>query len=182
MARSIENQTGSQASRIVRMQLFFALLLSLTLHLALIAGPIWLQAKQRPPPPGIEVRLAPPPAPPTPEAMAEAVSTEASRRDEVLPGRVAVPPRKLQGGALRRAQAALSEHLFYPPEAIARGLEGDVILLLTLSDSGQIISATIARSSGHALLDQAALDAARNIGALPGNARQTLFPVNFRLQ
>ena len=45
------------------------------------------------------------------------------------------------GIPLRRAQAALSEHLFYPPEAIARGLEGDVILLLTLSDSGQIVSA-----------------------------------------
>jgi protein TonB len=162
------------------MRLFFALLSSLTLHLTLIVGPIWLQAEQRPlPAPNLEVRLAPPA---TPAAMAEAVSTEARSADDVIPERLAVPPRTLQGGALRRAQAALSEHLFYPPEAIARGLEGDVILLLTLSDSGQIVSAAIARSSGHALLDQAALDAARNIGALPGNARQTLFPVNFRLQ
>ena len=76
----------------------------------------------------------------------------------------------------------MSEHLFYPPQAVAQGLEGDVILLLTLSENGQLISASIARSSGHALLDQAALDAARHIGALPGNPRQTLFPVNFRLQ
>jgi protein TonB len=65
---------------------------------------------------------------------------------------------------------------------VALGLEGDVILLLNLSDTGQLLSASIARSSGHAILDQAALDAARRIGALPGNPRQTLFPVNFRLQ
>jgi TonB family protein len=40
----------------------------------------------------------------------------------------------------------------------------------------------IARGSGHALLDQAALDAARRIGSLPGTKRQMLFPVSFRLQ
>ena len=57
-----------------------------------------------------------------------------------------------------------------------------MILLLSLTESGQLVSATIARSSGHPILDQAAIDAARHIGALPGNPRQTLFPVNFRLQ
>jgi protein TonB len=97
-----------------------------------------------------------------------------------LPRETALPQR-LEGGSLRRAQAALSQHLFYPPDAIARGLEGDVILLLTLAPNGQLASAEIARSSGHALLDQAALDAARHIGMLPGNPRQTLFPVKFRL-
>ena len=70
----------------------------------------------------------------------------------------------------------------YPPEAVARGIEGEVILLLNLSDNGELVSASIARSSGHPLLDQAALDAARHIGALPGNPRQTLFPVSFRLR
>ena len=118
-----------------------------------------------------------------PVAMAEAVSTEASSADDAaIPPPLAAPPRTLQGSALRRAQTALSEHLFYPPEAVARGIEGEVILLLILSDGGQLVSATIARSSGHAVLDQAALDAARRIGALPGNPRQTLFPVSFRLQ
>jgi protein TonB len=106
--------------------------------------------------------------------VAEAVSTEAATDT--------APPRNLSGSSLRRAQSALSEHLYYPPQAVALGLEGDVILLLNLSDTGQLLSASIARSSGHAILDQAALDAARRIGALPGNPRQTLFPVNFRLQ
>lgn len=163
------------------MPLYLALLQSLILHAALIVAPTWLAASQRPPPAAsIEARLLPLPAP---EAMAEAVSTEASKTDEAAISRhPAAAPRTLQGSALRRAQSALSQHLFYPPQAVALGLEGQVILLLTLSDSGQLVSATIARSSGHALLDQAALDAAQHIGALPGNPRQTLFPVSFRLQ
>ena len=163
------------------MPLHLALLLSLALHAALIVVPTWLAASQRPPPTAsIEARLLPQEKP---AAMAEAVSTEASSIDTAaVPPHPAAPPRALQGSALRRAQSALSEHLYYPPQAVALGLEGEVILLLTLADSGQLVSATIARSSGHALLDQAALDAAQRIGALPGNPRQTLFPVSFRLQ
>jgi protein TonB len=156
------------------MPLYLALLLSLALHAGLILAPSLLAGRQRPAPtPSIEARLVPLAAP---LALAEAVSTE-DRRDATT-----TPPHALQGSSLRRAQAALTEHLFYPPEAIAQGLEGEVILLLTLTDSGRLASAAVARSSGHALLDQAALDAAQHIGALPGNPRQTLFPVRFRLQ
>jgi periplasmic protein TonB len=161
------------------MPLHLALLLSLILHVLLVVAPIWLAAKQVPlPAPGIEARLLPPPAP---DAIAEAVSTEAKNTGAVAE-QLPAPPRRLRGAALHRAQAALSKHLFYPPQAVAQGLEGDVILLLSLSESGQLVSAAVARSSGHAILDQAALDAARHIGALPGNPRQTLFPVSFRLQ
>jgi protein TonB len=161
------------------MSVHLALLLSFVLHATLIIGPIWLATKPPPiPPPGIEARLLPRPVP---DEMAEAVSTEA-RNTDAIPQQLPVPPRSLQGASLRRAQAALSKHLFYPPQAVAMGLEGEVILLLSLTESGQLVSASVARSSGHAILDQAALDAARNIGALPGNPRQTLFPVSFRLQ
>ena len=161
------------------MPLQLALLASLALHATLIFAPIWLAATQSPlPTPNIEARLLPAPVR---EALAEAVSTEASSAD-AAPAQPPAAPRRLQGAALRRAQAALSKHLFYPPQAVAMGLEGDVILLLSLTESGQIVSAAIARSSGHAILDQAALDAAHHLGALPGNPRQTLFPVSFRLQ
>lgn len=160
------------------MSLPVALLLSLVLHAAVIAAPIWLAAKPRPPVASIEARLI---SLPTPVAMAEALSTEASTGGDAAQP-LAAPPRALQGQSLRRAQAVFSEHLFYPPEAVSRGLEGEVILLLTLAENGRLVSAEIARSSGHALLDQAALDAAGRIGALPGHARQTLFPVSFRLR
>lgn len=164
-------------TRIVPMPLQVALLLSLALHAALFVAPIWLAARLPSPGPSIEARLIPQP----PTAMAEAVSTDAGA-SSATPPQPAAPLRRLQGNSLRRAQALLSEHLFYPPEAVTRGQEGEVILLLTLSDRGQLVSAVVARSSGHALLDQAALDAARRIGALPGNPRQTLFPVSFRLR
>lgn len=153
-----------------------ALLLSLALHTAMIVAPIWLAPKPLPPVASIEARLIPLPAP---AAMAEALDTETSASAAQPPG---APSRALQGNSLRRAQAAFSEHLLYPPEAVKRGLEGEVILLLTLTETGQLASAEIARSSGHVLLDQAALDAAGRIGALPGHSRQTLFPVSFRLR
>lgn len=158
------------------MPLYLALLLSLGLHAVAILAPHWPQTKLTPIA-RIEARLIPAS---TPESMAEEVSTDASPEPRTLPREPALP-RRLEGGSLRRAQAALSQHLFYPPDAVARGLEGDVILLLTLAPNGQLTSAEIARSSGHALLDQAALDAARHIGMLPGNPRQILFPVKFRL-
>ncbi len=160
------------------MPLYVALLLSLTLHALLFIAPTLMTKQPHAPVPSIEARLIPLPPPMT---TAEAVSTEASQAEAAAPHPAALP-RSLQGSALRRAQAALSEHLFYPPEAIARGLEGEVILLLTLTESGQVASAEIARSSGHALLDQAALDAAQRLGSLSGNARQSLFPVSFRLR
>ncbi len=159
------------------MPLHVALLLSLALHAAVIVAPIWLAVRPPIPPASIEARLIPAPPPP---AAAEAVSTEAA--DSAANLQPPLAPRTLQGSSLRRAQTALSAHLFYPPAAIAQGLEGEVVLLLVLADGGKLISATVARSSGHGLLDQAALDAARRIGALPGNPRQTLFPVRFRLQ
>ena len=162
------------------MPLYLALLLSFALHAALIAAPDWLTTPQRAmPAASIEARLIVSATPATP---AGAVSTEAPDTGTPIAPPLAAQPHALQGGALSRAQAALSKHLYYPPEAIAQGLEGEVVLLLILGDNGRLVSAAIARSSGHAMLDQAALDAARRIGALPGNPRQTLFPVSFRLR
>lgn len=169
------------------MPLHFALLTSLFLHFAFIFAPAWLAGRTPPPrQPRLEARLLPPALPASP---IDAVSTEAQPADAVAPATSAsstpaavAAPKKMRGVALQRAQSALSKHLFYPPEAIAAGLEGEVVLLLTLADDGRIITMEIARSSGHPLLDQAALAAAGHIGALPGNPRQTLLPVSFRLQ
>ncbi|MBI2318676.1 MAG: TonB family protein, partial [Betaproteobacteria bacterium] len=49
--------------------------------------------------------------------------------------------------------------------------------------SGNPISATLKASSGHALLDDAAVRAARALRALPESMpRETLLPVRFRLR
>lgn len=83
----------------------------------------------------------------------------------------------------RSAQRKLAEHLFYPPEAISRGLEGEVRLLLTLDLEGKVLDAQIVSSSGHALLDQAATDAAYAMRRLPNTGMlELILPVVFKLQ
>jgi protein TonB len=83
----------------------------------------------------------------------------------------------------QKAQRKLAEHMFYPEEAVAQGLEGEVRLLLRLAPDGTIVDVQIASGSGHALLDQAALNAARNMHRLPDTGvTELILPVVFRLQ
>lgn len=99
-----------------------------------------------------------------------------SRTPPPTPGKAAQSPRE-------EAQRKLSEHLYYPPEAVARGIEGEVRLLLSLDAGGNVIDAQVASGSGHDLLDQAALRAAHAMGRLPGDgAREVILPVVFRLR
>ena len=73
--------------------------------------------------------------------------------------------------------------MFYPPEAIERGLEGEALVLLFLDEAGNAIAARIEASSGHAILDAAAVRAARTLKSLPASApREALLPVRFRLR
>lgn len=87
--------------------------------------------------------------------------------------------RPADGGAQRK----LAEHVYYPPEAVARGLEGEVRLLLTLAADGTVLDAQVASGSGHEILDRAALRAAYAMGRLPaGGPRELILPVVFRLR
>lgn len=71
----------------------------------------------------------------------------------------------------------------YPLEAVARGLEGDVMVRVVLDDNGNVIASRLEASSGHALLDDAAVQAARALRGLPdGMPREVLLPVRFRLR
>lgn len=171
-----------------------ALLASLALHAALLFAPAWKPPK--PAEPVLTVRLPVPVAPPAPALTTrpeEPDTPAAPPPAEILspPAPSAVPPaptfsrppppKPLVGKALDKALAALTREEFYPREAIARGLEGKVVLLLTLADNGAVAGIEVASGSGHALLDEAALKAAGRIGALPGGKRQVLLPVEFRL-
>jgi TonB family protein len=91
-------------------------------------------------------------------------------------------PGTLRGASLRRAEAALDPPLVLSAGGGGSRHRGRGHAVAHLTDSGQLAGVEIARGSGHALLDQAALDAARRIGSLPGTKRQMLFPVSFRLQ
>ena len=85
--------------------------------------------------------------------------------------------------ALAAARRKIATLLFYPPQAIAEGMEGEARVLLTLDATGQVLAADLALSSGHALLDRAALQAAYAMGRVDANGqRQLLLPVIFRLR
>ena len=92
-------------------------------------------------------------------------------------------PARLEGDAALRAAEQLRRELLYPPEAIERGLEGEALVLLFLDASGNAVAARLEASSGHALLDDAAVRAARTLRGLPDSAaRDVLLPVRFRLR
>jgi protein TonB len=174
-----------------------ALAISLALHLALLFPPGWQTPPSKPePPPPLQATLAmpeqtsilatQPDAEPPPVAAAPAETRKLPVKEEgavpPAPTFRPQPPRELKGRELNAALAALSREEFYPREAIERGIEGRVVLLLTLSETGRVVGVEVAGSSGHAILDAAAVKAAGRIGVLPSGGRQALLPVEFRLE
>lgn len=171
-----------------------SLALSLILHAAVIAAGAQLAAPTPRSAPLAQAELtvllrdppvelfAPPPAPMPPQLPpARSLSRHASAVAAAVPK--AVPMARLAGEAAASAAEQLQRELPYPPEAIERGLQGEALVLLFLDASGNAIAARIESSSGHALLDDAALRAARTLRALPASApREALLPVRFRLR
>lgn len=108
--------------------------------------------------------------------------------DAAPPGKPPAPRRPTRSGftatdVAAQASRQIAEQLYYPPEAIARGLEGEVLVMLFLDEAGNALAARIERGSGHALLDEAAVRAARAVRSLPATAPQeVLLPVRFRLR
>ena len=63
------------------------------------------------------------------------------------------------------------------------GLEGEVRLILAVADDGSITAVTVALSSGHAILDKAAVRAAWSMGKVNwAHSRELILPVIFRLE
>jgi protein TonB len=90
---------------------------------------------------------------------------------------------RLSGEAARAAGEQMARELLYPIEAIERGLQGEALVLLFLDERGNAVAARLEESSGHALLDDAAVRAARTLRSLPASApREALLPVRFRLR
>lgn len=124
------------------------------------------------------------PIPNTAELLKNTLSEEKAEVLALSPRPAARPARTMpQAPRKESAEHKLAEHLFYPPEAIASGLQGEVRLLLLLDAEGGVIDAQIASSSGHDLLDQAAIAAAHAMRRLPDTGvRELILPVVFKLQ
>lgn len=82
----------------------------------------------------------------------------------------------------RQLQDMKARDAFYPHEAIAAGLQGTAEVLIVIDPVGNVTAARLEGSSGYAILDQAALRAARALRSLPADApREVVLPIVFRL-
>jgi protein TonB len=170
-------------------RLILALAFSLALHASLVVPGLLGRLAVAPPPPALRAELRPPPkteTPPPAESLLKNTLDPEDAPPEVKP-QPAPPPRakpmNVAKREVRAAQRKLSEHLFYPPEAIARGIEGEVRLIVRLSADGAVENVGIAASSGHPALDNAAIKAAYAMGRLTGaSSRELILPVIFRLE
>lgn len=125
-------------------------------------------------PPSPRVLAAPlpapaPPAPPSPAASRDRPVASGATREPSKIGRRCRPPA-------------------YPEEARARGLEGCVLLLVAIDAEGRVNSVRVLESSGHALLDDAAVAAVRRWRFEPARrgdeavASEATLPIRFALE
>lgn len=169
----------------------WALVISIALHALVIAAPAWRIKSQAQAPLTVSLREA--------LAVLEPHIPAAQLPKPILPekkprpsaARPALAPvvrqtatlQRLSGQAARIAGEQMARELLYPVEAIERGLQGEALVLLFLDESGNAVAARLEESSGHALLDVAAVRAARTLRALPSSApREALLPVRFLLR
>lgn len=94
-------------------------------------------------------------APPTPPAPAPVPETPAPAAPSV--------PRAVGLGEIQCTRPAPS----YPPVARRMGEEGRAVIKIVTDDTGRVIRSTIVESSGSSRLDQAAMDAVRNMRCKP---------------
>lgn len=172
-------------------RLILAVALSLALHGGLLLPGILKRFSVAPPRPALEATLRlPPKAPEIPfePLLKNTFDEEKAPQVDKPRSPAAAPitqatPKPAAKREVRAAQRKLSEHLFYPPEAVRRGLEGEVRLILKLSADGSVDDVNIAASSGYPILDNAAIKAAYAMGKLTGaSARELILPVTFRLE
>lgn len=170
-------------------RLALALIVSLLLHLIpFIRELIAPTPAPLPPPPALTAELRAPPPASQPQLMLP--EPPPLKADRPAPARPAIKPERPSGKnagwqeAVRKQFRQQDERgLFYPAEAIAQGIEGEVLVLLILDEAGHAVAARVEQGSGHPSLDQAALRAARALRSLPADApRETLIPVRFRLR
>jgi protein TonB len=115
--------------------------------------------------------IIPPPTPPTPVADAPApVQQQASVA--AAPPSPPLPPGPSEATPGRdswegRVMARLERFRRYPGPARARRQEGVAYVRVSLSREGKLLALALENGSGHALLDQAALDTFRRAEPLP---------------
>ncbi len=133
------------------------------------------------PTPTAEPSPAPPPTAPesAPPSRAPAPTTETRPTSTARPA-------PSDGELRQRLLRQLEPYFDYPLLAQRRGLQGVVTLQLTLNAGGEIVHVRVLESSGHPLLDRAAVSATERIGHLRDTPlegqRDIRLPITYRLE
>ena len=83
------------------------------------------------------------------------------------PGVAPVDKKKLLRKYLRKVAKAMRKDYAYPRAARRLGVEGNAVVLITIDAGGRVVEVKLAKSSGHDVLDAAALGAARSVARVP---------------
>lgn len=97
--------------------------------------------------------------------------------------------RAAESAWLRKVAGAVYADYRYPRRARRDGIEGEVVLAITIDSAGRVTGLSVARSSGHEILDRAALASARGVTRVPAppagigwSTRTFELPVVYRLE
>jgi protein TonB len=170
-------------------RLLFAFALSFALHSAFLAPDVLQRPPVTPPRPPLLAALRIPPKAelPPPEPLLKNTLTEGTEPTAAPPPAARTTQKPAPTRLTKQVEIAveerLAQHVYYPPEAVARGIEGEVRLILRLTADGAVDEVSIAASSGHTILDNAAIKAAYAMGRIDDvRSRELILPVIFRLQ
>ena len=174
-----------------RLAIFLAL--SVVLHAVLVFLPHQVRHfKPKKAALAVQIVAPPPPAMPkvewvVPETESESPTpqkkTEKSKTKEAPPTKNSLIQKTWKEAIFEKIEAQKSAGLFYPKAAILQGLEGTAEVMIFLDAEGKVLAARLEATSGHAILDEAALKVARALKTLPrGAPTEIVLPIVFRLE
>lgn len=107
---------------------------------------------------------------------------------QTMPVRSSPAPQRDYGWLAETLRDRIEELKRYPPMARMNNWQGKVVLKFSVKDDGTVENLEVVQSSGHAVLDEAAMETIRRASPLPlkhelGKPRVTFqFPISYTLR
>ena len=153
-----------------------------------------LESMIEPPPPDLPPPAFPVPPPPPPKPVAKPVPPKPPVQQQATPQpsapapTAAAPPTGPRTISASQVAYLSNPAPAYPPRALRAGQQGRVLVFVVIDTAGRPAQVSVSQSSGHALLDEAAVSAVRGWRFRPQTengmplAVQVTIPVDFRIQ
>jgi periplasmic protein TonB len=109
----------------------------------------------------------PPAVAPAPTAPAAEAPRAPAPAAPAAPAASSAPPGEAAANWQSKLLARLAQFRRYPPDAERRGITGVAMIRFSVDGAGHVASSSLARSSGHADLDEAAEDSLQRAQPLP---------------